>query len=251
MVRIIVNEFGGTNILITADHGFLYTYSPLNEDNKADKTSFNSMDVEYGRRYAIMQKGASPDYLMPVKFLDGETEFEGFAPRENIRIKMNGGGLNFVHGGISLQEMVVPVIDYHHLRNDSMEYKRNRQKYDTKPVTVSLLSASRKISNMIFSLNFYQKDAVGANREAATYQVYFTDSNGKQISDVQKIIADKTTDNGTERTFRCTFNLKPLKYSNTGTYYLVIADEQGLQLPQREEFQIDIAFAVDEFDFFS
>ena len=251
MVRIIVNEFGGTNILITADHGFLYTYSPLNEDNKADKTSFNSMDVEYGRRYAIMQKGASPDYLMPVKFLDGETEFEGFAPRENIRIKMNGGGLNFVHGGISLQEMVVPVIDYHHLRNDSMEYKRNRQKYDTKPVTVSLLSASRKISNMIFSLNFYQKDAVGANREAATYQVYFTDSNGKQISDVQKIIADKTTDNGTERTFRCTFNLKPLKYSNTGTYYLVIADEQGLQFPQREEFQIDIAFAVDEFDFFS
>lgn len=128
---------------------------------------------------------------------------------------------------------------------------RNRQKYDTKPVTVSLLSASRKISNMIFNLNFYQKDAVGANREAATYQAYFVDSNGKQISDVQKIIADKTSENGTERTFRCTFNLKPLKYSNTETYYLVIADEQGLQLPQREEFQIDIAFAVDEFDFFS
>lgn len=251
MVRIIVNEFGGTNILITADHGFLYTYSPLTENNKVDKTSFNSMDVEYGRRYAIMQKGASPDYLTPVKFLNGETEFEGFAPRENIRIKMNGGGLNFVHGGISLQEMVVPVINYHHLRNDSMEYRRNRQKYDTKPVTVSLLSASRKISNMIFNLNFYQKDAVGANREAETYQIYFTDSNGKQISDVQKIIADKTTDNNTERTFRCTFNLKPLKYSNTEKYYLVIADEQGLQLPQREEFQIDIAFAVDEFDFFS
>ena len=128
---------------------------------------------------------------------------------------------------------------------------RNRQKYDTKPVTVSLLSASRKISNMIFNLNFYQKDAVGANRGAAAYQVYFVDAGGKQISDVQKIIADKTNENGTERTFRCTFNLKPLKYSNTETYYLVIADEQGLQLPQREEFQIDIAFAVDEFDFFS
>ena len=251
MVRIIVNEFSGINILITADHGFLYTYSPLTEDNKVDKTSFHSMDVEYGRRYAIMQKGASPDYLMPVKFLGGESEFDGFAPRENIRIKMSGGGLNFVHGGISLQEMVVPVIDYHHLRNNSMEYRRNKQKYDTKPVTVNLLSASRKISNMIFSLNFYQKDAVGANREAATYQVYFTDGSGKQISDVQKIIADKTTDNGTERTFRCTFNLKSLKYSNTETYYLVIADEQGLQLPQREEFQIDIAFAVDEFDFLS
>ncbi|MCB6925866.1 BREX-1 system phosphatase PglZ type A [Enterocloster bolteae] len=251
LVRIIVNEFGGTNILITADHGFLYTYSPLTEDDKVDKSSFNGMDVEYGRRYAIMQKDAQPNYLLPVKFLGGNTEYDGFAPRESIRIKMNGGGLNFVHGGISLQEMVVPVIEYHYLRNDSMEYKRNKQKYDTKPVTVNLLSASRKISNMIFSLNFYQKDAVGANREAATYQVYFTDESGKQISDVQKIIADKTSDNGAERTFRCQFNLKSLKYSNTATYYLVIADEQGLQMPQREPFQIDIAFAVDEFDFFS
>jgi len=250
IVRIIVNEFGGTNIIITSDHGFLYTYSPLTEDDKVDKTSFNSMDVDYGRRHAIMQKGAAPDYLMPIKFLGGKTEFDGFAPRESIRIKMNGGGLNFVHGGISLQEMVVPVIEYRFLRNDSMEYKRNRSKYDTKPVTISLLSANRKISNMIFSLNFYQKDAVGDNREAATYLVYFTDSNGKQISDVQKIIADKTSDNGSNRTFRCSFNLKSLKYSNTDTYYLVIADDQGLQMPQREEFQIDIAFAVDEFDFF-
>ncbi|MDO4515231.1 MAG: BREX-1 system phosphatase PglZ type A [Lachnospiraceae bacterium] len=251
LVRIIVNEFGGTRIMITADHGFLYTYSPLTEDDKVDKTSFNGQDVEYGRRYAIMQKGAEPNYLMPVKFLGGKSDFDGFAPRESIRIKMNGGGLNFVHGGISLQEMVVPVIEYRYLRNDSMEYKRNRQKYDTKPVTVSLLSANRKISNMIFSLNFYQKDAVGDNREAATYLVYFTDESGKQISDVQKIIADKTSDNGADRTFRCNFNLKSLKYSNTATYYLVIADEQGLQMPQREQFQIDIAFAVDEFDFFS
>ena len=76
-------------------------------------------------------------------------------------------------------------------------------------------------------------------------------SNGFKISDVQKIIADKTSENGAERTFRCQFNLKLLKYSNTATYYLVIADEQGLQMPQREPFQIDIAFAVDEFDFFS
>ena len=266
LVRIIVNEFGGTNILITTDHGFLYTYSPLKEEDKVDKRGFFDVNVtnsditkkesikrcvEYGRRYAIMQKGAQPNFLLPVEFLGGKTEFDGFAPRESIRIKMNGGGMNFVHGGISLQEMVVPVIEYHYLRNDSMEYKRNKQKYDTKPVTVNLLSANRKISNMIFSLNFYQKDAVGANREAAAYQVYFTDENGKQISDVQKIIADKTSDNGAERTFRCQFNLKSLKYSNTATYYLVIADEQGLQMPQREPFQIDIAFAVDEFDFFS
>lgn len=250
LVRIIVNEFSGTKIYITADHGFLYTYSPLKEDDKVDKSGFISRIVEYGRRFAIMQKDANPDYLLPVKFLDGESDYDAYAPRENIRIKMNGGGLNFVHGGASLQEMVVPVIEYRYLRSDSKAYQRNRDKIDTKPVTISLLSASRKVSNMIFSLNFYQTEAVGGNRESATYLLYFVDSNGKQVSDTCKIIADKTSDNGQERTFRCNFNLKSQSYSNLDSYYLVIADETGLQAPQKEEFQIDIAFAVDDFNFF-
>jgi len=250
IVRIICNEFGGTRIFITADHGFLYTYSPLTEDDKADKTSFNQQDVEYGRRYAIMQQGAKPDYLLPVKFIGEDSGLAAFAPRENVRIKMSGGGLNFVHGGISLQEMVVPVIDYQFLRSSSKTYQRNREKYDTKPVTLNLLSATHKISNMIFSLNFYQKEAVGDNRSACTYLLYFVDASGKQISDTVRIIADKTSDNGQDRTYRCSFNLKSMKFSNQDSYYLVIADETGLQAPQREEFQIDIAFALDEFNFF-
>ncbi len=249
MVRIITNEFGGANILITSDHGFLYTYSPLKEDEKVDKSTESDQDIEIGRRYAIMQKGTQPQYLLPVKFLDGNSEYEGFAPRESIRIKMKGGGLNFVHGGISLQEMVVPVIEYHFLRNDSKEYKRNRSQYDTKPVTVHLLSASRKICNMIFSLDFYQKEAVGGVREATVCHAYFTDSNGKTVSDTATIIADKTTDDVHERIFRCTFSLKPLSYSNTAAYYLIIADANGQQL-SREEFQLDIAFAVADDDFF-
>ena len=249
IVRIIRNEFSGTRVYITADHGFLYTYSPLSEDAKVDKTTPSEQDVEIDRRYLITRKGATPEYLLPVKFMDDR--YDAFAPRASVRIKKKGGGLNFVHGGISLQEMVVPIIEYHYLRNDSKAYQRNKAKYDTRPVEVSLLSASRKISNMIFSLNFYQKEAVGDNRSAANYLLYFVDSNGKQISDTAKIIADKTSENGQERTFRCSFNLKSLKYDNRASYYLVIADESGLQMPQKEEFQIDIAFAVDEFDFFS
>lgn len=250
-IRIIVNDFSGSNIIITADHGFLYTYSQLSEDDKVEQAGFNGLDVDCGRRHAIMKSGATPEYLLPVKFLDGTTEYEGCTPRESIRIKIKGGGLNFVHGGISLQEIVVPVVEYRHLRNDSKEYLRNKQKYDTKPVSLSLLSSSRKISNMIFSLNFYQTEAVCENREKANYLVYFTDNSGMKISDVQKIIADRTNTNNSERTFRCNFNLKSLKYDKKATYYLVIEDEQGLQMPQSEEFQIDIAFAVEEFDFFS
>lgn len=251
LVRIIVNEFGGTNIIITADHGFLYTYSPLSEDDKVDKTTPSEQDVEIDRRYLITRKGAKPEYLLHVKFLDGQSDFYAFAPRENVRIKKKGGGLNFVHGGISLQEMVVPIVEYQHLRTATKAYQRNRDKIDTKPVTLNLLSAGRKISNMIFSLSFYQREPVGDNREQATYLIYFTDSNGKQISDTCKIIADKTSENGQDRTFRCSFNLRSQKYSSQESYYLVIADESGLQMPVREEFQIDIAFAVDEFNFFS
>lgn len=135
------------------------------------------------------------------------------------------------------------------LRNQSKEYQRNKSIYAPKSVEVSLLSATHKVSNMIFSLNFYQKEAVGDNRAAAVYQIYFTDSNGKQISDIQKIIADKTSENGQERTFRCSFSLKPFKYDKKEIYYLVIADEHG-KITVQEEFQIDIALAVDNFDFF-
>lgn len=134
IVRIIRNEFGGTRVYITADHGFLYTYSSLSslsEDSKVDKTTPSEQDVEIDRRYLITRKGATPDFLLPVKFMDDG--YDAFAPIESVRIKKKGGGLNFVHGGISLQEMVVPFIEYHYFRNDSKVYQRNEAKYDTKP----------------------------------------------------------------------------------------------------------------------
>lgn len=248
LVNIIVNDFGATNILITADHGFLFTSDPLREEDKVDKGVKENI-AEYGRRYVITKEPDDPEYLGKVKFLDGKSGYYAYAPKENIRIKMNGSGLNFVHGGTSLQEMCVPVIEYHFFRNSSKEYLRNKNKYDTKPVEISLLSAVRKISNKIFKMNFYQKEPVGGNRKAAVYQAYFTDNTGRQVSDIVRIIADKTSDIGQERIFHCTFNLKPLKFDSRETYYLVIADENGLVL-SRDEFQIDIAFATDEFNFF-
>ena len=249
LVRVITSDFGGANILITSDHGFLYTDRMLKEESKVDKTTESSQDIEIGRRYAIMKKGSKPDYLLPVKLLDGGTPYDAFTPRENVRIKIKGAGMKFVHGGISLQEMVVPLIEYHFLRNGNKEYQKNKNKYDTQAVTLSLLSASHKISNLIFALNFYQTEPVSANREKAVYNLFLTDSNGTVVSDVTRIIADKTSEDVQERTFRVNFNLKSRKYKNTDTYYLVIADEAGLPV-SKEEFQIDIAFAMDDFDFF-
>lgn len=249
IVKIIRNEFSGTRVLITADHGFLYTYSPLSEDAKVDRTTLGKEDVEVDRRYLITRKGAKPDFLLPVKFMD--ENYDAFTPKESIRIKKKGGGLQFVHGGISLQEMVVPVISYHYVRKDSKAFQQNKAKYTVKPVELSLLSGSHKVTNMIFSLSFYQKETVGGNVSAASYVLYFEDAQGNPVSDKVKVIADKTSSNEKDRIFRQTFHLKSQKYSNREAYYLVIENESGLELPQREEFQIDIALAMDDFDFLS
>lgn len=249
LVKIITNELNGLSIVITSDHGFIYTYEPLNEDDKLDKSDFKKDIIEQDRRHIITDMEAKPDFLMLVKGFYNGNGFQAFSPRENIRIK-GAGGLNFVHGGASLQEMVVPVIRYKYLRSGYKSYELHKDKYDSKPVTIALLSANRKISNMIFNLNFYQKEAVEGVYVPCTYRLFLVDGAGNTISDVQKIVADRTSKDVKEREFRCTFNLKQQTYDNHETYYLMIQDEEGLQIPIKEEMQIDIAMSFDDFNFF-
>ena len=249
LVRIITGELNGINIVITSDHGFIYTYEPLKEDDKLDRSDFKKDIIEQDRRHIITDMNAHPDFLIPVKGFYNENGYQAFSPRENIRIK-GAGGLNFVHGGASLQEMVVPVIQYKYLRSGYKSYEQHKDKYDAKPVTIALLSSNRKISNMIFNLNFYQKEAVAENYVPCTYRLFIVDAAGNAISDVQKIVADRTSKIAKEREFRCTFNLKQQTYDSHAAYYLMIQDEEGLQIPVKEELQIDIAMSFDDFNFF-
>lgn len=250
LVNVICNDLQGINVVITSDHGFLYTYQELSEEDKMERSSFTQNIIEQGRRYVITDNEADPDFLMPVKGIYNDANMLGFTPRENIRIK-GAGGVNFVHGGTSLQEMCVPVITYKYLRSGYKALRINKDKYDTKQVSIALLSSNRKISNMIFNLSFYQKEPVKDNYVPCTYIAYVEDAMGNEVSDRQKIIADKTSTIAKDREFKCTFNLKSQKFNNTDTYYLVIIDEEGKQVPTKEEVQIDIAMAIDEFDFFS
>lgn len=250
LVNVICGELNGLNVLITSDHGFLYTYQELLELDKMDRSSFKKDQIEQGRRYVITDAYAQPDFLMSVKGIYNQANLLGFTPRENIRIK-GAGGFKFVHGGVSLQEICVPVIKYKYLRSGYKSYQLNKDKYDAKKVSIALLSSNRKISNMIFNLSFYQKEAVQDNYVGCTYLVYIEDAIGNKVSDIQKIIADKTSTVVKDREFKCTFNLKSQKFNSKDRYYLVIQDEEGIQVPIKEEIQIDIAMAIDEFDFFS
>jgi len=242
LVNRIVNDLSGTNILITADHGFLYTYKPLDESDKLGKQAFKGEVYELGRRYALVSPDTTAEYLLPVNMEREVTgaPMKGYAPQDTIRIKVQGGGNNYVHGGISLQEMVVPVIVYKGMRTGYKQY------VEVKNPGLTLISESRKVANLMFSLDFLQKQPVGDKIQPCVYSVYFTDDGGAAISDRQTVIADKTSSNASERVFRVRFNLKSLIFDRNKIYRLVVANETDVS--EEIEFRIDIAFA-DDFDF--
>lgn len=242
LLRIVVNDLQGTDILITADHGFLYTYEPLSESDKVDRTAFHGEVYEVGRRYALTAPDTAADYLLPIrleKTVFGVT-VGGFSPRDATRIKIAGGGENYVHGGVSLQELVVPILTFKNLRTASKGY------VETANVELKLLTQSRKIANLIFSLDFFQRQPVSEKVLPCTYNVYMADETGSPISDRQTVIADRSVLNDSERVFRVRFHLKSAAYNKNKTYRLVITN--GVDLPTEEDFQIDIAFA-DDFGF--
>ena len=251
LVRIIVNDYNSVSICITADHGFLYTYKPLKEDDKVEHGVGKADALDIDRRYVLAKKGAAPAHLMPVKFLQGKTEYEGYVPKETIRLKIKGAAMNYVHGGVSLQEMVVPVVEFKHVRSDSVVYRRHSELFAMQPVELHLLTATRTVSNMSLSLKFYQAKPVGNGWRPATYDICFTDAQGNEISDVQRVIADKTSLDNTERTYGCQFNLKAGDYTHKRGCYLVIRNAENHDIVEKEPMEIEIAFEKGEFDFFS
>ena len=103
---------------------------------------------------------------------------------------------------------------------------------------------------MIVTLNFYQKQPVVGNIVPETYLLYFVDEQGVKISNTVRIIANKTSEKSQERIFKCDFDLKQNHYDSKAKYYLIIQDESGTKTPQKEEYQIDIAFSLGSFNLF-
>jgi len=241
IVKIIVNDLSSTNIYITADHGFLYTYEPLEESQKISLQTLEGDIYERGRRYVIVKPDTVADYLLPVNMEHiGGVPIKGYAPQDTIRIKVPGGGSNFVHGGISLQEMVVPVVVYKGMRTGYKDY------VEVKNPGLKLVSESKKVANLMFSLDFMQEEAVGEKIQPCLYTVYFTNEEGADISDRPTVFADRSNESDSDRVFRVRFTMKSNAYDRNKIYRLVITN--GKDIPKEIEFRIDIAFA-DDFGF--
>lgn len=244
LVKTLVNE-NVSEILVTSDHGFLYTARPLEEMNKIGRQVLSNDAYEYGRRYILAPEGTTAEYLLPVKMssdYDGE-QLTGFTPRDTSRIKIAGGKDNYVHGGISLQEVMVPVIQFNN-KNRS----KNKDFEEREYAKIQLLSDNRKISNLNFALNFYQPVPIGDKMLPSVYKICMKDEDGNIVSDVKEVIADKDSPNNIDRQFKVRFNLKPGQYDRHKTYTLEISTEH--EIPIEESFTIDIALADDfGFDF--
>ncbi len=241
LVRMITNSMSGSNIIITADHGFLYSYGIIKESEKADSDMVKGNIIESGRRYFIADKNSSSDVLMKIPMRNYNEELAGFTPYENIRIKKQGGGMNYVHGGISLQECCVPVITFKNFRAGSKHF------VDIKKVKLKLISTTRKISNNIFALDFMQTEPVGGKSVPAVYEIYFCDRLSNCVSDVQTLTADKSGE-PQDRVSKIKFTLKNIEFDSDAFYYLNIVDKESGEIIEHTEFSIKIAFAND-FDF--
>jgi len=239
LVRNLVNHVSATNIIITADHGFIYRRSPLTEIDKIGK--HNIKTLEAGRRYVLSDTEESLEDTLPISMdylLDKQTNFKAVVPKGVIRYKVQGSGANYVHGGASLQEIIIPVIKFKNIRKN--EYKATK-------VEVKLTNISRKVTNRITYLEFFQTEIVEDKKVPLKLKLYFVDDGGNRISNENIIIADSGSKSPQDRTFREKFTLKDMAYDKTKNYYLILEDEEETveKIYERIPFTIDLLISND------
>ena len=243
LVNKLVNRVSAASIIITADHGYLYKRSAMEESNKLSGVKLD--DGEDNRRFLLTSNKEevvgtimfSMDYL-----LGKDSDKYVITPKGTSRFKVQGAGANYVHGGAMPQEIIVPVITF---KNDRSSSSVN----DIRKVKITLTSITRKITNIITYLEFFQDEMIQDKVLSKKVKCYFEDEEGNRISNENIIIGDSRSENPKERSYREKFVLKSMPYDKIKQYFLVIEDAEDSNGDyDRIPFNIDIAI-VDEFGF--
>ena len=235
-----VSVSGNTyHFIVTADHGFIYNRDKLTE---SDKISGKSAEKAFVNRRFIVSKAALEDdgidHMSMGRVLGNEDSKVVSYPVSSNVFKVAGGGANYVHGGSSPQEMLVPVL----------EFKMERGHMETKSAEIALVSIVHKITNLITSMDFIQSDAVSDTVKTAKYRIFFLSEDNEKISNENSYVADSREENAQKRIFRMRFTFKNKKYDKDKQYYLVVYDEESGLEQWRQPVIMDIAFA-DDFGF--
>lgn len=180
-----------TNIFVTSDHGFIYQNKAIDE---SDFLSVDASGVEIlyrDRRFVIGKKLDPHSSFKLFKMADiGLTgDMEVLIPKSINRLRLKGSGSRYVHGGASLQEVVVPVI----------KINKKRQT-DIRNVDVDILrGATAVISSGQISVAFYQVDAVTEKVQARKLRAGIYTQDGKIVSEQHELLFDITSDNPRDR----------------------------------------------------
>ncbi|GAB6094078.1 PglZ domain-containing protein [Desulfatiferula olefinivorans] len=102
-------DMGIKRIILAADHGHLFA-DELSEDMKVDAPGGETADLH--RRVWIGHGGNADDAFLrvPLKELGMESEFDLATPWTFACFKCKGGAKAYFHGGLSPQELLVPVM---------------------------------------------------------------------------------------------------------------------------------------------
>lgn len=243
IVKIIRDDLSGTNIFITADHGFVYQREALVESDKIEKEGIQAFEVK--RRHLFSQEKGDKSGLLDINMdslIENEHQITTYVPKATIRFKIQGAGANFVHGGASLQEIVVPLISFKNIRSGQ---KNSRE---IEKVDVKLTNTTRKITNSLFNLTFFQTEKVEDKRVPRTVKIYMVDETDTVISNEEMLICDRTSDKPDERTFKLRFALKAIPYDKNSKYYLITKDDETNVIVEKTMFSINLGI-VSDFDF--
>lgn len=180
-----------SNVIVTADHGFIYQNHPLQESDFLS-TQPEGGEVLYTDRRFVLGRGlrehASFKTMQPKQLgLAGDLQVQ--IPKSINRLRLKGSGSRFVHGGATLQEVVIPVI--------SINKKRQS---DVGRVEVELIGGGGKtITTGQLAVVLYQTEPVTEKRQPRKLRVGLYTLEGESISDTHDLRFDMSSDNPRER----------------------------------------------------
>jgi len=180
-----------SNILISADHGFLYQHRALDESDFAVADPKGEEILLRNRRFVI-GRGLEETAGMK-KFTSANLGLTGdldvLIPNSINRLRVKGAGSRFVHGGASLQEIVIPVIRV-----------GKQREADVNQVEVQIIVSGRsQITSGQTAVIFYQAQPVSEKMQARELVAGIYAADDTLISDEHVLQFDFTSENARER----------------------------------------------------
>lgn len=241
LVRHAINSLNFNYVIVTADHGFLFTESPPGETDKSKLSDKPPGTVVAKKRYLIGHNlGHSEEVWHGDTSTTAGTEggMEFWIPKGANRFHFMGGA-RFIHGGAMLQEICVPVVKVHHKKDE-----KTRERTKDKKVTVHLLGTKHRITTPRHRFEFIQMEPVSERVKPVTYKVAVYE--GKEpVTNIETLTFDSTSNNMENRKRSATLVLQDREYDKHTKYRLVLRDAVDNTEKQSIDVIIDRAFTDD------